>query len=590
MLKKFLAPKRSAKSKVPIFRVLRLFAPFKWRIIGLLLVGTIAVIGFALTPMFLRSVFDHMQDLIDDGSLFTGEQMMFIYRQLAIFGILMLLNEGFTIFCMHFIPKYEDIIMREKVVAIKKKLDTVPVSFFDNYTTGDLSRRVSEVTTSIIRNKLVVLFRIVRTVFFCITTAIVMFSINWILALVVLTSMPICIIAARVVSKRTQKYFKNHNVIASNAFRFVDQQVSLHDFYRTHGIDDAEQKYQDMNEKHTSAMIGENVSIALNTIYITFIQNFMSLLVTVVFGILFVNQTLPYFGALPAFLFFGNRFLAQSVVVTESTNLLQGTNARSGYVFDILDFPDDVTEREIRDVTALGNIEFKNVSYEHGGNMLIDDVSFSIPRGSSLAIVGPVGNGKRQVVELLSKLDLPTDGSITVDGTDIREIKSQSFYKRMGIAFEKPFIFKGTVAENLLYGITRTLPENVMNVTMRLNVHEFIEQLPNRYETMLSSSTSSLSRSQKQSINVCRTVLQSPDLVIFSEAMSASDTVTEKETYEKIMTMDKKQTTIFVTHRLSSVEKCDHIIYMDKGKIVEQGTHAQLMRQKGRYFEAFMNN
>jgi ATP-binding cassette subfamily B protein len=160
----------------------------------------------------------------------------------------------------------------------------------------------------------------------------------------------------------------------------------------------------------------------------------------------------------------------------------------------------------------------------------------------------------------------------------------------MGLAFERPFIFRGTVAENLLFGIRRALPENVMDVTEKLGSHDFIENLEKGYETQLSEGATLLSNSQKQAINVARLVLQNNDLAIYDEALSAADTVTEKSVYETIMKTGRHQTKIFITHRLSSVEKCDMIYYMEHGRILETGTHAELMALGKKYYKAYIGD
>jgi ABC-type multidrug transport system fused ATPase/permease subunit len=281
--------------------------------------------------------------------------------------------------------------------------------------------------------------------------------------------------------------------------------------------------------------------------------------------------------------------LANAVVVTTATNLLQVVGSRAKHVFSILDCPDDVTEREHTDIANIrGEIIFENVTLIEDGERHLDNVSFKIPQGKSVAFVGPTGGGKSRVVRLLSKMAIPTSGRVIVDGINLDEIRSASYYGRMGIAFERPYIFRGTVAENILYGIRRALPENVMTITKKLGSHSFIELLPRKYETELSENSNLLSVSQKQAINVARTVLQAPDLIIIEEALSSADNLTEKFVFEEIIKMDKTRTKIFVTHRLGSIERADIIFFMENGKIVEQGTHAELMKKKRKYYKAFV--
>ena len=568
-------------------RVLKLFSHLKYRIIFAISIGVIGIIAFSFMPTFTKNIFDSLEESILAG---TDPQLSFIYRQLIIFGLLALFAEVFHMICIAIILRYEND-MQEKIINdIKRKLDVLPVSFLENFSPGDLGTRVSTFASSLIRTYLAIVYRITWTSFLYITTAIAMFNINWILSLVVISSLPLCILTARFVSKRTQKYFNNNNQASIDSYSFVEQKTAMNEFYKIHGVEGIQEEFCKKNKRLTKTMIGEEVSVSLNTIYITFIQNFMFLLVTVVFGVLFVNGILPEFGALPAFIIFANRFLANAVVVTMSTNLLQLVNARAPKVFEILDHPDTLTENERFGIDEIGDIEFQNVVIEQNGEKILDDISFRIPRGTSVAFVGPTGNGKSRIIELIAKLDYPTGGRILVDGVDLQEIRSDDYYRRMSIAFEKPFIFRGSVAENLLYGVRRALPENVMGVTKKLGSHSFIELLPERYETQITPNSNMLTASQRQAINVARTLLKANDLVVVVEALSSSDTMTEKDVYEKIMAHDRRQTKIFVTHRLATIENCDIIIFLENGKIAEQGTHEELMKIKGKYYQAAMSH
>ncbi|MCL2851364.1 MAG: ABC transporter ATP-binding protein/permease [Firmicutes bacterium] len=575
-----------------IFDVIKLFKVFKWRIIALLFLGAIGIIAFSFTPMLTRSIFNSLETSMDYGSAFNifVPQLTSIYWYLAMFLLIVLFNEAFQFFAIVLIIKYETQIKESLTNEFKRKLDIVPISFLENFSTGDLARRVSNLPAGMIRHVLSIIFRIARTTFFFLTTAIVMFTINWILALVVIASLPLCIITARIVSKRTQKLFNNNNATILETSAYVDQKFSMHEFYKTHGIEGASEEYEAFNKKEAKTMAGEDVAVAFNTIYINFIQNFMLILVTVVFGILFVTRVLPEFGALPAFLVFSNRFLANAIIVTETTNVFQAVNARTKKAFEILNYPERHVETEIHNLENVDEIEFKKVTLEKNGEELLKNLNFKIPKGTSVAIVGTVGGGKGKIVDVLSKLEPPTHGNVLINGISLDEFKREDYYSRIGIAFERPFIFKGTIAENLLYGIRRTLPEYVMTVTKQLGIHDFIEQLPNRYETEVSENSPLLSDSQRQAINIARTILKASDLVIFNEAYSRTDTITEKETYEHIIGSNPNQTKVFVTHRLASIEKCDLILFFHKGRVVEQGTHKELMSLKKYYYRAYMNN
>lgn len=569
-----------SKRKGHIMRVLRVFEEFKWQMFTVIIIGILGIVAYSMMPTYLKSALGNLEDTIPNADV------RYIMWMLGIFVSLMLINEIFAVVCIFLILNYEARGTQKLGVKVKRKLDVVPTAVLERYTVGDLTRIVAYNVPDMVKNVLVTIYQISRAVFFYITTSVAMFVISPFLAVMVILSLPLCIFTARFVSKRTQKYFVAQNETNGELSTYIDQRISSIGFYRTHGLDNNSSVFKEKNDRHCRAAAGEITCTALNTMYITLIRNFMLVLITVLCCVLF-NNALLAIAALPTFIMFSGRFLDQSVVVTNATNVLQVMSARAGRVFEILDHP-EVTEHEHLKISKLqGDIKFQNVTLVEHGEKIIDNVTFTIPSGASVGIIGPTGGGKHKVVELLTKLAMPTEGRITIDGIDLLEINSASYYDRISIAFEKPFIFKGTVAQNLLYGVGKSLPEKVMSTTKRLKSHTFIEQLPQGYETELCDKTTLLSTSQKQAITVARSVLESPDLIIMDAAMSYADNIIEREVFEEINKMDKHQTKIFVTHRLGSIQNCDLIIYMEKGRIFEIGTHKQLLDRKKKYYKAF---
>jgi ATP-binding cassette subfamily B protein len=564
-----------------IFRTFGIFGEYKWKMLIVILVGIIGIVSYSLMPTYLQFAFTGLEEGI------PNPDIGYILQMLGIFFGLLLVNEIFYVICIFLMLDYEARGTQKLGVLVKRKFDVVPTAALERYTASDLSRMVAYNAPDMMKNSLVTLFQISRSVFFCITTGIAMLAINWILMLVVLSSLPLCILTARFVSKRTQKYFNSQNLLNGELSTYVDQRISLLGLYQAHGLDENIADFNKKNQAHSRSLTGEITCTALNTMYIAFIKNFMLVLITVLCCILY-NNALLAFAALPTFIMFSQRFLDQSVVVTDATNVLQVLSARAARIFGMLDQP-EVTEHECRTVSKLqGDIKFKNVTLVEQGEKLINNLNLTIPQGASIGITGPSGGGKHKLVELLAKLAVPTEGTVTIGGVDLRELNSASYYDRISIAFEKPFIFKGTVADNILYGVGRTLPEKVMNTARKLKSHYFIEQLPQGYDTEVSEKTGLLSASQKQAINVARSVLENPDILIMDSALSFADNIIEREVFAEIMKTGKHQTKIFVTHRLGSIQNCDLIIYMENGRIVEMGSHRQLMDKKKKYYNAFV--
>ena len=576
------------KPENQMLRAFKTFGEYKWRMLIIILVGIVGVVALSFMPTFLNEAIGSIE--VADTFPITGmSNLLPILQSLGIFIVLMFVNEIFNIVCTFLILNFEAQSIFKLGIKVKHKLDIVPYSVLERYTVGDLTRTVAYNAPEMLKNSLVTLYQISRAAFFYITTSVAMFTLapnSWILALVVIASLPLCILVARFVSKRTQKYFAAQNELNGELNTYIDQRVSLQGFYKTHGFDDNIADFKQKNEAHARASANETTCTALNTMYITFIRNFMIVFIAVLCCVLYNNLLLAA-AALPTFIMFSQRFLDQSVVVTNATNVLQILGARTKRVFNILDQP-EVTEHEHLKISKLqGDISFEKVTLVENGEKLIDNLSVTIPRGASVGIIGPTGGGKHKIVELLAKLAIPSGGKITVGGIDLQEINSASYYDRISIAFEKPFIFKGTVAENILYGVGRAMPEKVIGTAKKLRSHAFIEQLPQGYETELNEKTKVLSTSQKQALTVARSVLETPDLIIMDAAMSFADNIIEREVFQEIIKADKNQTKIFVTHRLGSIQNCDLILYMEKGRIAEMGSHNELMAKKKKYFKAF---
>jgi len=576
----------SQKPENQMIRAFKIFGEYKWRMLIIIIVGIIGAVALAFAPDFLRSATRHLSEALNPlypGITLSLSRILFL---LAIFVTLRLVNEIFNVICTYLILDYEAQSIHKLGLQVKRKLDVVPTAVLERYTVGDLTRTIAYNAPEMLKNSLVTLYQISRATFFCIFAAVIMFSISWILALVVISSLPICILTARFVSKRTQKYFVAQNELNGELSTYIDQRITSQGLYKTHGLDESIAEFKQKNDVHAKAVAGEVTCTALNTMYITFIRNFMVVLIAVLCCILFNDPALALV-ALPAFIMFSQNFLDQSVIVTNATNVLQILGARTKRVFNILD-QQEVTEHEHIKISKLqGDIKFEKVTLVENNEKIVDNVSLTIPRGASIGIIGPTGGGKHKIVELLAKLAVPSDGKITVGGMNLQEINSASYYDRISIAFEKPFIFKGTVAENILYGVGRAMPEKVLGTAKKLRSHAFIEQLPQGYETELSDKTTVLSTSQKQALNVARSVLEEPDLIIMDAAMSFADNIIEREVFEEIIKMNKNQTKIFVTHRLGSIQNCDLIVYMEKGRITEIGNHEQLMAKKKKYYKAF---
>ncbi|HEU4963044.1 MAG TPA: ABC transporter ATP-binding protein, partial [Bacilli bacterium] len=273
-------------------------------------------------------------------------------------------------------------------------------------------------------------------------------------------------------------------------------------------------------------------------------------------------------------------------------NLLQSGVAGAERVFEVLDEQEEPEDRPdaVELVNPRGHVVFENVSFGYRPDVpILQNVSFESEAGSSTALVGPTGAGKTTVVNLLTRFYDVTDGTIYLDGRDIRDYTRDSLRRCFGIVLQDTYLFSGTIKENIKYGNPAAGDEDVVTAAKMANAHVFIKRLPQGYETELSENGGNLSQGQRQLLAIARAILAKPSLLILDEATSSIDTRTELHIQEALLQIMQGRTSFIIAHRLNTIRDADRIMVVEKGQIVEQGSHEQLMAEEGRYYRLFVN-
>lgn len=243
-------------------------------------------------------------------------------------------------------------------------------------------------------------------------------------------------------------------------------------------------------------------------------------------------------------------------------------------------------EQKLHIEQVKGDLEFKNVFFRYGGGRLIlDDISFNINAGEKVALVGETGCGKTTLAKLLLRFYSPEKGQILIDGVNINNLSLESLRDCIGYVPQENYLFSGTIRDNITFGTPNATMEEIIKAAKTAQIHDFIEELPLSYDTVIAERGSSLSGGQRQRISIARAILKKPDLLILDEATSNLDSVTERAVHNTVDNITEGLTSIIIAHRLSTIVKCDRIIVLDKGKILESGTHYELLKNKGRYYQ-----
>lgn len=568
---------KKPKKQSLFLRAIGYFKPLLWRIIVLTILGIIGTVFYSFMPGLTADALDTFE------SLGLNHNLAVVLKPLILYLIVCILGEVFELVCKGLIIKYEYKATLGIIDEARAKLDVVPLSFIDKFEISKTTHQIA-VGRKLLQQCLVMIYQVSCTIFFFILNIVMMLSLNLTLSLLVIISLPVTLLIAKIVISKTQRFYTAKSQNDSMVYNFTEQHATLHGFFQENGIA-GKDEFKSVNK--INSMVAVDTVVGLNETYINFISNFMYLAITVVFGILAINGalTLQDFVILPAFLLYSSRFLSNTKIITTASNIIQPTESYAKVFFGILDCPDDVTADEDVNIKKIdGSIVFENVSTEK-----VKDISFEIPFGSTVAFLEEESGTGSEIVNLMTKLELPKKGQIKINDINLARIRSKKFYQRVGMCFEHPFLIDATIAENIMYGVGKTLPENVIQATKMFGFDTFIRSLPNGYNTRLTENTTLLTNAEQQAVNLARTVLHAPDLLILNSALNCFDTASEKRCNDTIMRKLKDRTRIFVTTQAKTIQNAERIYVCKGGRIIEVGTHEELFAARGEYYRRYMN-
>ena len=476
------------------------------------------------------------------------------------------------------------------------KLSRLTVSFFDRHQDGDILSRFTSDLDNILQAFNESLVSVMTNIALYIGLLIVMFAKNVTLALITIASTPIAVIMLIVILKLARKYTNLQQKEVGKLNAYMDESISGQKAVIVQGIqDDVIAGFVEQNERVRKATFkGRMFSGILFPV-----MNGMSLVNTAV--VIFVGsavllndkniETATALGLIVMFTQFSQQYYQPIIQLAASWGSLQLAFTGADRIQEMFDAEEEVRPQNAPVFNELKEgVEIRNVDFSYlPGKPILKDGSISAPKGKMIAVVGPTGSGKTTIMNLINRFYDVDTGSITFDGKDIREFDLDSLRSKVGIVLQDSVLFSGTIRDNIRFGVPDASQEMVEAAAKATHIHEYIESLPDKYDTLINDDQSVFSTGQKQLISIARTLMTDPQVLILDEATSNVDTVTESKIQNAMEAIVAGRTSFVIAHRLKTILNADQIIVLKDGEVIEQGNHHELLKLGGFYSELYHN-
>ena len=472
------------------------------------------------------------------------------------------------------------------------KIQRLPVSYLDAHPTGDLVSRVIADVEQFADGLLMGFTQFFTGVLTILGTLGFMLYVNVPITLVVVCVTPLSFIVAGFIAKKTYRNFHMQTEVRGEQTAFINEMIEGQKVVQAfcHEKENVDQ-FDEMNERLQKASLKAIFFSSITNPATRFVNNVVYAGVALV-GALFAVSGGISVGQLSCFLSYANQYTKPFNEISGVVTELQNAMACASRIFELLDeeerTPDKADARVLTEEQVDGTVEISDVSFSYvPDRKLIEHFNLSVTPGERVAIVGPTGCGKTTMINLLMRFYDVDAGKICVSGTDIRDISRISLRRSYGMVLQDTWLKSGTIYENIAYGRPDATKEQVIEAAKAAHAHSFIKRLPDGYDTVISEDGGNISQGQKQLLCIARVMLCLPPMLILDEATSSIDTRTEIKIQQAFANMMKGRTSFIVAHRLSTIREADIILVMDSGKVIEQGTHEELLAEKGFYAKLY---
>ncbi len=571
-------------TKELVKRLLKYVRPYRFLLFVAVISSFISVAASLLTPVLIGDAIDFIvgKDNVDFSQ---------VIRYIGYLGITIAFATIFQWLLSWSTNKLSFSTVKDMREDLFNHIDRLPLKYIDSHAHGDLITRMGNDIEQISTGLLQGFSQLLNGVFTILGTLVVMFIVNWILALVVVLITPVSLFVAAFIAKHTHDMFIKQATVQGKLSGFGEEMISNAKVVQAFSYgDDADKYYAEVNQELYNYGYKAQFYSAMSNPCTRFVNGLVYAAVGITGALLAVNGIGSVSaGLLSTFLMYSNQYTKPFNEITGVITELQTAMAGARRVFAVLDEPtesDDSLLPEIKECD--GTVRLDDVSFGYTQDkILLQHINLAVENGQKIAIVGPTGCGKTTLINLLMRYYDVTDGRILVSSHPVTDVKRDSLRKCFGMVLQETWLTGGTIKENIAYGKRDATDDEIIAAAKAANAHGFITKMSKGYDTVVSEGGDNLSQGQTQLLCIARIMLTHPPMLILDEATSSIDTRTEIKIQKAFGMMMEGRTSFIVAHRLSTIKEADLILVMNDGNIIEQGTHDELLAKKGFYYNLY---